>query len=647
MYSRYRHSSRATRSLLAGAAAAALVPACVARSDAPPSDPVASAESAVSIDTTAWYYLVNRSSGLCLDDPNGSKASGVLADQAACAANNNNEQWQFKSVATGVYQLINGTNGFCLDNKGSQVDGANVGQYSNCGSSSNNLRWTVNDLGNGYVQLVSKTSGMCLENPTGSLTPGTAQDQQICAVDGDADDVYMQWQLVGATNPTFPAPVAPLPWSAGNSILSSVVVPTFPNTTCTITSYGAVGDGKTDNTAAFKSAIADCSSKGGGHVVVPSGTFVSGAVQLLSNIDLHLSSGATISFSGDKSKYPLVYTRCQGIELMNESPAIYAYGATNVGLTGQGTLDASGTASFNSPSAINICSTGWGTAQSWGDACTNGPNFVGNCLPIAQRVLPSGQAVRQSFVQFYNSHNVLVRDVTLSNAQFWQMHVVLSSNVTIDGITENVPTASNTDCFDPESSDHVVMKNGNLSCHDDCMALKSGRDNDGRRVNVPLTNVVLMNVSCQTPYGMITAGSEESGDLQNIYAYNITTHGTGARNLIDMRSNYARGGGGTNINIDTVPSATLSGAVVFLETNYTAGSCNTAVGNVTPIWDNINLSNIAISGAPQVLNLSGISTNPTNMTLRNATFTNIGNATNTVSYTNITATNVTINGKSM
>lgn len=260
------------------------------------------------------------------------------------------------------------------------------------------------------------------------------------------------------------------------------------------------------------------------------------------------------------------------------------------------------------------------------------------------RILPAGQAVRTSFVQFYSCQNVLVQGVTLTNAQWWQMHIVLSKNVTIDGITENPPTASNTDCFDPESSDHVVLNNANLSCHDDCVAVKSGRDNDGRRVNVPMTNLVAMNTTCQTPYGLVTLGSEESGGMQNIYAYNMTTHGTGARNLVDMRSNPARGGGGTNINIDTVKNAKLSGPVVLEETNYNASACNTAVGNVTPIWDNLNFSNLTISGAPQVLNLQGVASHPTNMTVSNSTFTSIGNANNTISNAKVTWTQTTING---
>ena len=141
----------------------------------------------------------------------------------------------------------------------------------------------------------------------------------------------------------------PLPWSEANGILVSTALPSFPNTNFVVThpAYGARGDGNSDNTTAFQKAVSACSASGGGHVVVPTGTFVTGAIYLKSNVDLHLDPGATLMFSGDASKYPLVLTRYEGIECMNHSPMIYAYGEKNIALTGSGILDASGTASWN------------------------------------------------------------------------------------------------------------------------------------------------------------------------------------------------------------------------------------------------------------------------------------------------------------
>src|SRR5262249_8380205 len=131
------------------------------------------------------------------------------------------------------------------------------------------------------------------------------------------------------------------PWDQVPVILARIVPPTFPSATFNVTSYGAKGDGKTDDSAAFTKAIAACNKAGGGHVVVPAGkSFRTGAITLLANVDVHVLG--TIKFSADPKSYPLVFTRWQGIECMNFSPFIYAFNRTNVAVTGTGTLDGQG-----------------------------------------------------------------------------------------------------------------------------------------------------------------------------------------------------------------------------------------------------------------------------------------------------------------
>ncbi|MBV9615127.1 MAG: hypothetical protein JO031_06715, partial [Ktedonobacteraceae bacterium] len=141
-----------------------------------------------------------------------------------------------------------------------------------------------------------------------------------------------------------------LPWPEANKIVAETVIPTFPNRNFLVTNYGAKGDGHADNTAAFKNAISACNAAGGGHVIVPAGTYSTGAVYLKSNVDLHLDAGATLMFNGNASNYPPVLTRYEGIECVNHSPLVYAHGETNIALTGSGTLDAAGTASWNTGS---------------------------------------------------------------------------------------------------------------------------------------------------------------------------------------------------------------------------------------------------------------------------------------------------------
>ena len=141
--------------------------------------------------------------------------------------------------------------------------------------------------------------------------------------------------------------VPTLPWPAADTIVASTTIPRSPDRKFPITGYGAKNDGKTDNTAAIGQAIDACTAAGGGHVIVPKGTFLTGAIHLKSNVDLHLEPGAVLKFSGDAAKFPNVLTRYEGIECVNRSPMIYAYRQKNIGLTGSGTLDAAATSSWN------------------------------------------------------------------------------------------------------------------------------------------------------------------------------------------------------------------------------------------------------------------------------------------------------------
>src|SRR5256886_3884211 len=343
--------------------------------------------------------------------------------------------------------------------------------------------------------------------------------------------LFKEFQALTSTPHT--AASGPLPWSAANRILANTMVPVFPNTNFVVThpAYGAVGDGHTDNTAAFQKAIATCNAAGGGHVVVPTGTYETGAIYLKSNVDLHLDPGATLMFSGDASRYPLVLTRYEGIECMNHSPMIYAFGEKNIALTGSGTLDASGTASWN-----------------------HGGARAHVLEPLVARGVPpqrrnAAGKLRSSFVQPYNCDTVLIQGVTLRNSLFWQLHPTLCRHVTVNGVTTH-HSGVNSDGCDPECCDHVVIKNSTLLAGDDDIAIKSGRDADGRRVNVPTQNVVIWNNQFEGPVGAICLGSEMTGGIQNVYAYNNSTVGSGTRHALFVKSNTKRGGVARDVHVE-------------------------------------------------------------------------------------------------
>jgi len=436
--------------------------------------------------------------------------------------------------------------------------------------------------------------------------------------------LFKEFQALTSTPHT--AASGPLPWSAANRILANTVVPAFPNTNFVVThpAYGAVGDGQTDNTAAFQKAIATCNAAGGGHIVVPAGTYVTGAIYLKSNVDLHLDLGATLMFSGDASRYPLVLTRYEGIECMNHSPMIYAFGEKNIALTGSGTLDASGTASWN-----------------------HGGARAHVLEPLVARGVPpqrrnAAGKLRSSFVQPYNCDTVLIQGVTLRNSLFWQLHPTLCRHVTVNGVTTH-HSGVNSDGCDPECCDHVVIKNSTLLAGDDNIAIKSGRDADGRRVNVPTQNVVIWNNQFEGPVGAICLGSEMTGGIQNVYAYNNSTVGSGTRHALFVKSNTKRGGFARNVHVDRFHGSDFHGAVVFVFMNYFGQT-----GNFLPNFSGpFNLANFVVDTAPIALDVHGLpGDNTGTFNLSNCTFTHIANPANNISnVTKVNYTHVTINGK--
>jgi len=226
------------------------------------------------------------------------------------------------------------------------------------------------------------------------------------------------------------------PWqSVMPGILARIKPPVFPNRTFLITRYGARSDGLTNCTAAFQKAIAACSKAGGGRVVVPQGTFVSGAIHLQNNVNLVVARGATIKFSRDPNDYlPVVFSRWEGTELMNYSPFIYAFEQQNIAITGEGTLDGqSGTDSWWPWNGR--ANYGWteGTPGQRADRAAL-QQMAEQGVPVKERMFGAGHYLRPQFIQPYRCQNVLIEGVQIINSPMWEIHPVLSTNVTVRGV---------------------------------------------------------------------------------------------------------------------------------------------------------------------------------------------------------------------
>jgi polygalacturonase len=413
-----------------------------------------------------------------------------------------------------------------------------------------------------------------------------------------------------------------LPWPEAKKIVADTTLPTFPDVTFKVADYGAKNDGKTDNTAAFKSAVEACSAAGGGTVLVPSGTYMTGAIYLKSNVNLKLD-GATLKFSNDASKFPTVLTRYEGIECMNRSPMIYAHKESNIALTGNGTLDGAATSSWNK-----------GSDRAWLETQLS--------KPPEQRIVPgSGHNMRSAFVEPYDCDTVLIQGVKIRNSMFWQLHPTLSRNVTVDSVSTDPSTShNNTDGCDPESCDHVVIKNCDLGAHDDNIAIKSGRDADGRRVNVPCQNIVVFGCKMNGNWGAITCGSEQTGGIRNVYAYKNTLVGV-TKFALYVKSNTLRGGFSENINLDSF-SGVVDRSYVFVTMTY-----NGQTGKFPPTFGPFSITNSTCTSAPKVFDVSGLSDQHVKgFVVKDCSFSGVDSTSNT--FKNVdgrTFTNVKINGK--
>jgi polygalacturonase len=430
----------------------------------------------------------------------------------------------------------------------------------------------------------------------------------------------------GTTPPPFPVDLpAATPWPEANAILATTRVPVFPDVDFPVPSFGARGDGQSDDTDAFLAAIEACSRAGGGHVTVPPGSWLVGALRLRGGVDLHLATGATLLFSADANRYPAVLTRYEGIECINHSPMIYAFGETDIALTGGGVLDASATAAWNT-----------------------GSDRAGVLEPLVARGVPPGERVvtgqlRTAFVEPYLSSGVLVQGVTLVGAPFWQLHPTLSTDVTIDGVTTTV-SGENSDGCDPESCLRVVIRQSTLAAGDDNIALKSGRDADGRRLATPCRDIVILNCQAEGPFGFLSCGSEQTGGIENVYAYNNWSYGRGVGSLLWVKSNSQRGGHTQNIHIDTFRGAGLHSAVVSATMSYGGQS-----GEHLPVFDGFQLGHLAIDGATWVVDADGLDGDPVGpIAISDSRFANIAHGPDLLSHADgVVYLDTTVNGQSV
>ncbi|HEX2852468.1 MAG TPA: glycoside hydrolase family 28 protein [Opitutaceae bacterium] len=415
---------------------------------------------------------------------------------------------------------------------------------------------------------------------------------------------------------TLPARAAEAPagWDALPAVLARIKAPTFPARDFPITDFGAATTSP-DCTEAIANAIAACHAAGGGRVVVPAGVFLTGAVHLKSGVNLHVSEGATLRFLTDPAKYPIVFTRWEGVECMNFSALIYAFEQENIAVTGKGTLD--GSASEDSWWGWNIKDPKIPVKQKIG----RDPLFAmgEKGVPVAERVFGPGHFLRPNFIQPYRCKNILIEGVTINRSPMWEVNPVLCTNVTVRGLTI-VSHGPNNDGCNPESSRDVLIENCVFDTGDDCIAIKSGRNNDGRRVNVPSENIVVRNCVMKDGHGGVVLGSEISGGCRNVFIEDCTMDSPNLERALRFKNNAVRGGLLENVFMRNVKIGRVLEAVLTIDLLYEEG----ANGSFMPTVRNVSMENVTSTGSPRVFYIVGFpGAEIDNIRITNCTFAGV------------------------
>ena len=350
-------------------------------------------------------------------------------------------------------------------------------------------------------------------------------------------------------------------------IEQSIRMPKFAEKTFPITKFGA----KTTHTAAqnqkaIQKAIDTCSKKGGGKVIIPAGEkFLTGAITLKDGVNLVVEEGATLEFAFQPELYPIVETSWEGLECFNLSPCIYAFKAKDIAITGKGTIDGGGSNDTWWPWNGNP-RFGWKEGmisqriESRPRLLKNGEDGIpmynekGERTP--ERVFGPQDGLRPQLVSFNKCDGILLEDVTLLRSPFWVIHPLHSTDITVRRVKmiNDGPNVLIEDCY--------------FNTGDDCIAIKSGRNRDGRERNMPSKNIIIRNCEMKNGHGGVVIGSEISGGCQNVYAHDCVMDSPELERVLRIKTNSCRGGIIENINMRNVKVGVCKESVLKINLDY-------------------------------------------------------------------------------
>ena len=435
--------------------------------------------------------------------------------------------------------------------------------------------------------------------------------------------------------------------------MPKVEQPAFPDYTVNIVDFGAKGDGIVLNTKAINDAIKAVNAKGGGKVIIPEGLWLTGPIELLSNVNLYTEMNALVLFTDDFEAYPIIKTSFEGLDTRRCQSPISAWNAENIAITGHGVFDGSGD-SWRPVKKGKLTAGQWSSLVSSGGVVDasgsiwyptagalkgamatkdfNNPEGI-NTDEEWNEIRPWLRPVLLSIVK---SKKILLEGVTFKNSPSWCLHPLSCEDFTVNNIMVINPWYSqNGDAIDLESCKNALIINSVFDAGDDAICIKSGKDEDGRRRGEPCQNVIVKNNTVLHGHGGFVVGSEMSGGVKNIYVEDCTFMGTD----VGLRFKSTRGRGGVveniyinNINMINIPNEPLlfdlfyggKGAGEESEEDL-LNRMKTAIPPVTeetPAFRNIHISNIVCRGSGRAMFFNGLPEMPiSNVTVKNVVMT--------------------------
>jgi len=346
-----------------------------------------------------------------------------------------------------------------------------------------------------------------------------------------------------------------------------------------VADYGAVNDAATPSTDAFRRAIAACHQAGGGVVEVPAGRYLTGPLEMVDNLTLQVDAGAVVLFVTGRENYPDVTSRWEGLTEQGPHPLLFAEGCHHIAITGPGTFDGQGAA--------------WWKDMDLAEHGNARPN-----RPIRRR---------PPLVQIKDCDDVRIDGPTFTNAPFWTIHLLYSEHIDVGHCRMiNPPTSPNTDALNADSCRHVVVHDCFADVGDDGFGIKSGRDEEGRRLARPSEDITYVRCHVAHAHSVCAIGSEQSGGVRHVRF--LDCDGDGTDNGIRLKSTRGRGGVVEDVVASHIRLKNVGTAIV-LSLHYTPTPPEPFSAR-TPVFRDIHLDHITADNVARGATIEGLEESP-------------------------------------